>query len=302
MNTCSPRGLALRLLLSILGLALLVACGLPGRSSDAARVVKIGLIAPFEGVGRPLGYAVLPAVRAVIAEANASGELGGYRVALVALNDDLDPATAASQARALAQDSAIMAVLGPFGQDTAATAAPILNAAGISTMLAAPSDALPSGVTSSCPPTAAISAELVRASADLAATAGWPPLTFFPGNAVMAADELLVRRAGGWQGIMVAGPDVLRPWFIQRAGAAAEGARTVACTLSGPLAVTDSLPEVSLAGDGTKVLLQALAADLRAHGQPSRAGVAEALGQQSITPQLVWYQVVDGKWKPVPSP
>ena len=43
---------------------------------DAAPVVKIGVIAPFEGAGRPLGYAVLPAIKAAVAEANASGDTG----------------------------------------------------------------------------------------------------------------------------------------------------------------------------------------------------------------------------------
>ena len=47
---------------------LLSACAMPG---DAAPVVKIGVIAPFEGAGRPLGYAVLPAIKAAAAEANA---------------------------------------------------------------------------------------------------------------------------------------------------------------------------------------------------------------------------------------
>ena len=65
---------------------LLSACTMPG---DAASIVKIGVIAPFEGAGRPLGYAVLPAIKAAAAEANASGALGRYQVLVVAFNDDL---------------------------------------------------------------------------------------------------------------------------------------------------------------------------------------------------------------------
>ena len=80
---------------------LLSACAMPG---DAAPVVKIGVIAPFEGAGRPLGYAVLPAIKAAAAEANASGELGRYQVVVVAFNDDLHGPTAAAQAQALALD------------------------------------------------------------------------------------------------------------------------------------------------------------------------------------------------------
>lgn len=102
---------------------LLSACALPG---DAAPVVKIGVIAPFEGAGRPLGYAVLPAVKAAAAAANASGELGRYRVLVVAFNDDLSGPTAAAQARALALDPEVLAVLGPWSAETSTAAAPIL--------------------------------------------------------------------------------------------------------------------------------------------------------------------------------
>lgn len=99
---------------------------LPG---NAASVVKIGVIAPFEGAGRPLGYAVLPAVKAVAAAANNSGALGDTRVTVVAFNDNLDPVTAAEQARALALDKDVVAVVGPFTQETADAARPILTAA-----------------------------------------------------------------------------------------------------------------------------------------------------------------------------
>jgi ABC-type branched-subunit amino acid transport system substrate-binding protein len=107
---------------------LLSACSLPG---DAALVVKIGVIAPFEGAGRPLGYAVLPAIKAAAAEANARGDLGRYRVLVVAFNDDLHGPTAAAQARALALDGEVAAVVGPWSAETVAAAAPILAEAGL---------------------------------------------------------------------------------------------------------------------------------------------------------------------------
>ena len=81
---------------------------------DAAPVIKIGVIAPFEGTGRPLGYAVLPGIKAAVEEANASGDLGRYRVLVVAFNDDLDAPTAAAQAQALALDADVLAVVGPW--------------------------------------------------------------------------------------------------------------------------------------------------------------------------------------------
>jgi ABC-type branched-subunit amino acid transport system substrate-binding protein len=106
---------------------LLSACAMPG---DAAPVVKIGVIAPFEGAGRPLGYAILPAVKTAVAEANASGKLGRYQVAVVAFNDDLHGPTAAAQAQALALDPEVLAVVGPWSAETAGAAEPILAEAG----------------------------------------------------------------------------------------------------------------------------------------------------------------------------
>lgn len=121
-------------------LLLLASCTLPG---DAAPVVKIGVIAPFEGEGRPLGYAILSATKTAVAAANASGELGRYRLTLVALDDSLHPATAAQQAKALALDPNVLAVIGPFTQDTAASVQPVLGAAAIPSVpviTAAPTD------------------------------------------------------------------------------------------------------------------------------------------------------------------
>lgn len=266
-------------------LLLATGCVMPG---DAAPVVKIGLIAPFEGTGRPLGYAILPAVKTTLAQANADAALGRYRVALVALNDDLDPAAAAAQARVLAQDPAVLAVLGPFSADAAAAAAPILAQAGIPALIAAPSAQPAAGGRSLCPPPAEIDAALHSAP-----PAGADPWIFYPGDAVAAAAALADGRAGD----LVGGPDVLRPWLPAQAGEAAEGTRAVACALAGALPAGDEWPEVALARAGAGALLAALAEDVRAHGRPSRSGVTAALAAQDLTPRLVWYQVVDGEWR-----
>lgn len=109
-------------------LLLLAACSLPG---SAAPVVKLGVIAPFEGEGRALGYAILPPIKEAVAEANASGELGPYRVAVVAFDDSLDPATARRQAVALSHDTSVVGVVGPFSAETIASAAPVLAAASL---------------------------------------------------------------------------------------------------------------------------------------------------------------------------
>ncbi len=96
--------------------------------ADAAPVVKLGVIAPFEGRGRALGYAILPTIKEAAAEANAAGALGAHRVIVVAFNDNLDPATARQQAEALALDPDVFGVVGPFSAETAASAKPVLDA------------------------------------------------------------------------------------------------------------------------------------------------------------------------------
>ncbi|MCS7221857.1 MAG: ABC transporter substrate-binding protein [Anaerolineae bacterium] len=94
-------------------------------------IIKIGMIAPFEGLYRPEGYAALYAVKLALRECNATGGVAGYRVELVALNDDGDPAQAALQARKLALDPDVMGIIGPFSRATTAAAGPPLAEAGL---------------------------------------------------------------------------------------------------------------------------------------------------------------------------
>jgi len=166
---------------------LLSACVMPG---DAVPVIKIGVIAPFEGTGRPLGYAVLPGIKAAAEDANASSDLGRYRVLVVAFNDDLDAPTAAAQAQALALDADVLGVVGPWTAETAAAAKSILAEAG-----------LPALVETGVP---------------------------IPSSGEKWGDAALAQ-------------------------------------------------SVALAGQDARVLLDALVADIRAHSQPTRAGVAAAL-------------------------
>jgi ABC-type branched-subunit amino acid transport system substrate-binding protein len=169
---------------------LLSACAMPG---DAAPVIKIGVIATFEGTGRPLGYAVLPAIKAAAAEANARGALGRYRVLVVAVNDDLHAPTAAAQAQALALDADVLGVVGPWTAETVAAAQSILAEAGLPAL----------------------------AAADVST----------PTSGEKWGDAVLVQAA-------------------------------------------------ALAGQDARVLLDALAADIRAHGQPTRSGVVAALNSR----------------------
>lgn len=318
----APRVSAWMMLLAA-SVLLLNACTMPG---NAAPVLKIGLIAPFEGLGRPLGYAVLPAVQEVIATANASGEFGAYRLLLVALNDDLDPAAAAAQAAALAGDSSVIAVVGPFTMPTAARAAPVLAELGVPTLVAAPLDSPPANVFSLCPDAAALTGEIERAAqsvtlASCSENAINEPTTqcalnpdktalsevdvdriaaavrvFWPGEATEVAAWLAGDPGTNFEGVLLGGPDLLKPWFAERTGAAGEGARAVACSLRGHAAGDTELPEAALARAGAEEIVRAVASSVEARRAPTRAHIAATLGVRPFEHALVWYEVAGGRW------
>ncbi|MCP4426778.1 MAG: ABC transporter substrate-binding protein [Chloroflexi bacterium] len=93
-------------------------------------VLKIGLVGPFEGENRAIGYDVIYSARLAVREINAAGGIGGYRVSLAAMDDSGDPDLARGAAKSLAIDPAIVAVIGHWGKTTA-VAAPIYAAANL---------------------------------------------------------------------------------------------------------------------------------------------------------------------------
>lgn len=93
--------------------------------------VKIGLVAPFEGRYRYVGYDVIYAVRLALREANAAGGVGGHNVELVAYDDGADPAMAIEQARKLTTDPQVVAVIGHFREETTFAASNVYAEAGI---------------------------------------------------------------------------------------------------------------------------------------------------------------------------
>ncbi|MCL4264569.1 MAG: ABC transporter substrate-binding protein [Anaerolineae bacterium] len=107
-------------------------------------VVKIGLVAPFEGAERAIGYDVIYSARLAVREINQAGGIGGYRVALVALDDSGDPELARQTAVALAADPAVVAVLGHWLPETTAVATPLYAQANLPFI---PMGALPFGPT-----------------------------------------------------------------------------------------------------------------------------------------------------------
>ncbi|HIC94258.1 MAG TPA: branched-chain amino acid ABC transporter substrate-binding protein [Anaerolineae bacterium] len=117
-----------RLLLICAAALLLAGCTFPGSTGP---MVKIGLVAPFEGLYRPLGYEALYAMKLAVRERNAAGGVGGYMVELVALDDSGDPAQAALSARKMAVDPDVMGVIGHFLDETTVAALDEYHRAGL---------------------------------------------------------------------------------------------------------------------------------------------------------------------------
>lgn len=118
---------AVRLLLAFCA-TIVIASGCVSR---APRVIRIGLVAPFEGRYREIGADVIPAVRLAIREWAAGYSRGGIVFELVAYDDQADPALAVEQARKLAADPDVAAVIGHWLDETTQAAAPVYSEAGL---------------------------------------------------------------------------------------------------------------------------------------------------------------------------
>ncbi|MFQ5811682.1 MAG: branched-chain amino acid ABC transporter substrate-binding protein [Anaerolineae bacterium] len=116
-----------------LGVLFILGCLLGGCAGlgSTRPVVKIGLVAPFEGLYRHLGYDVLYAVKLAVRERNAAGGVSGHKVELVALDDGNDPAQAPLQARKMIVDADVMGVIGHFSDETTLAALDEYHRAGL---------------------------------------------------------------------------------------------------------------------------------------------------------------------------
>ncbi|MFN2134591.1 MAG: ABC transporter substrate-binding protein [Candidatus Promineifilaceae bacterium] len=100
------------LLIAAFFILLLAGCG------GVAPVAKVGLVAPFEGRHRAIGYDVLYSARLAVREINGAGGIGGTRVALVALDDGGTPESAHAAAASLLVDPDVVAVVGHWLPET----------------------------------------------------------------------------------------------------------------------------------------------------------------------------------------
>jgi len=94
-------------------------------------IIKIGLVAPFEGVYRDVGYDALYAVKLALRERNEMGGVEGYMVELVALDDSADPDQAPGQASELVLDPLVMGAIGHFDDQTTLAASSVYQEGGI---------------------------------------------------------------------------------------------------------------------------------------------------------------------------
>jgi len=94
-------------------------------------MIKIGLVAPFEGLYRDVGYDALYAVKLALREWNEAGGVEGYMVELVALDDSGDPHQAPGQASELILDPLVMGAIGHFDDQTTLAASPVYQEGGV---------------------------------------------------------------------------------------------------------------------------------------------------------------------------
>lgn len=204
--------------------------------------IKIGLVAPFEGRDRAVGYDVIWAVRLAVREANEQALVPGYGLELVALDDMGDEQRAREQAGKLAADPQVVAVLGHWLQTT----------------------------------TTAASEDYATAGLPLLAAGGAEPNVAAGRLPLWNADDCLLRAAQGciedWAGRqsdLMAGVCALAPLALDEIDTRfVEHYKSLAGAAPGPATVS--------AYDGARALIAALAQAAR-DGAPTRASVAAAL-------------------------
>lgn len=206
--------------------------------------MKIGLVAPFEGAYRSLGYDVIWAARLAVREANTTDAIPGYGVELVALDDMGEAARAQEQADKLIVDPDVVVVIGHWRSQTTAAVAPTYGSANLPV----------------------IAAGGIAGDAEHGVYALWDPATCL----VRGPDGCIEMLAGSTVDAVCAlaplAPESADPGFADRYA-----------EIAGSAPVFSS----GLAYDATRVAIAAIARAATI-GRPTRAAVAAALGEVSI--------------------
>jgi len=109
----------------------------PAASQPAATkgTLKIGTELPMSGAETANGEPTANGVKLAIAQQNAKGGVGGYKLDINvqddAVNGAHDPQTGAKNIGTLAADTAVMGVVGPFNSSVAQVEIPVSNEAGL---------------------------------------------------------------------------------------------------------------------------------------------------------------------------
>ena len=246
-------------------------------------VVKIALVAPFEGRYREVGYEINYSVRLAVREANQNGGVAGYSIGLLAFDDSGDPDMAMAQARKVASDPQVIAVLGHWLDSTTLAAVPEYDAAGIPLIATTTSPDLP---------ISAFRLWLTQSAYNnTLPSALHCPL---PCDSLEDLDWLISHLQLPISPLQIVGPPLWsQPQFTRLAGPAAEDVYFLA---PAPLPADSADPTFAdhyraisfgveprsyavLAYDATRLVFDALARDVKTNGAPTRAGVAAALAQ-----------------------
>jgi ABC-type branched-subunit amino acid transport system substrate-binding protein len=243
-------------------------------------VLKIALVAPFDGRYRDVGYEVTFAYRLAIREVNQAGGVGGYSIEMLSLDDAGDPDMAGEQARKIIADPQVMAVIGHWMEATTRAAAPLYDAAGIPLVAV--------GATSDLPASAF---RLWLTESDYASALSPLPHCPLPCDSLEDLTWLAAHpRAAGpvtWQ----------QPQFASLAGEGAEGVSVIA---PAPLPADSGDPGLAdryrpmafgseprsnavLAYDATRLIFEAIARAAAANKTATRSGVAEALAESRFS-------------------
>lgn len=119
------RALITGVLLAFLGAAALAE---PGISGDT---VRLGMSAPFSGPNGTYGLAMRAGVEAALAEANASGGIGGRKLVLEALDDGYETERTVANTRQLIEKSGVFALIAYYGSSPTTAAMKVFGEAGV---------------------------------------------------------------------------------------------------------------------------------------------------------------------------
>ncbi len=114
--------------------------GLPGRLTAQGKIVKIGLSLPLTGADADGADAILKGAQMAIAEINAKGGAGGYKLEAVVSDSatpaagQYDPAQAATNYKKFIADSLVLAAVGPVMSGEGKAISPILSEADMATI------------------------------------------------------------------------------------------------------------------------------------------------------------------------